>query len=319
VIKQLESPPPFPRRSFASISIAWVSIDLLVMLTLFVLAVNHGIPARGSVAPVTSIVWFAVLSARFLLLLGWLALGEGEWHDRATGLLSFGALLVPLFIGACFEPQILCVGLGMLLFVAVAGGFLSLPYLVLAASDYRLARDLPTVEHSHRGQFTVRQLMVVTLAAAIVLGLLRWASLAQLNNATAAVEALSLGFVFPLAATGLLLPRLYPWALYPAGLTAFLVVLPILTVHGEEAWIMALFATSYATFIVLHLVFLRQMGFRLTNQRPRRGYDPGITFLEQTLHNRGIVFVDTRRDPGVVFLDEEDCATTMGHVSNPAE
>jgi len=305
----VHSPPSFPVRSFVWIGASWVVLDLAVILALWSFFQING-PAIDRSGGITLIAWQAVLAAKFMLLLGWLWLGEGEWGHRAAGFLLFATLLVPLLVAGVIEPDILCVLVGMLVFGLPLAGLLSLPFMLLAAIDYRLARDVPPIAPKQRRQFTVRQLMFVTLLAAVVMGLLRWAKIAELNYAVIGLQLPLLAWVFPAVITvGLFLPRLYPGGLYAAGLTAFLLALPSFTLPGEAAHGMTLFVGAYTLFFALHVLLLRGLGYRLTQTMPQL-YHPGIIFLN-TPHDRGVVFLATGRDPGVVFLDEQDKDTTL--------
>jgi hypothetical protein len=296
----IDPPPSFPRRTFGLIAVAWMALDIAVMLLLWRWA------AYGRWFPLVEIVaiaWQALLAAKLMLMLGWWFLGEGRFGHRLAGLLLFLPLLVPLLIGAFFDADVI----GILAAIVFFGGpvlfIVGWPYLVLQLMEYRFARDAPRSTEKI-GQFTVRQLMLITLVAAIVLGVLRWAQQANLSYAVVGLLLPLLGWVFPpVACLGLLHERWYPRVVYAAGLTAWLLALPLFALSNEDARLIVLFVGVYTLTFCGHLLLLRGLGFRLVNYRPRVYYDPGVIFIDP--EEPGIVWVGDGRGHSPAVSDAE--------------
>jgi len=282
------APPPFPRRAFMLIGAAWILVDSATMLLLWHWA---SVVGWSPLMEIVIIAWQATLGARAMLMLGWWFLGEGEVRHRVTGVALFAPLLAPPLVLAFFEPDVLCM-LAMAILFAVPGAMIAgLPYVGLQLMDYRLARDAPPSEEKI-GQFTVRQLMLITLVAAIVLGLLRWTQLAELNYALLGLLVPLLAWVYPpVACLGLLHERWYPRVVYAVGLTAWLLALPLFALPEQDAVNVMLFVGMYVVVFTGHLLLLRGLGFRLVKYRPRAYYDPGIVFIDP-------------EDPGIVWVGE---------------
>jgi hypothetical protein len=138
--------------------------------------------------------------------------------------------------------------------------------------------------------------MFVTLVAAIVLGLLRWAQQANIQWAGVVLQTPLLVWVFPLAmCRGLLQTRWYPDILFALGITAFVLALPSFTLSDEEVGYVAVFVGTYVFVFAGHLLLLRGLGFRLVQYKPVFRYDPEIWFVDH--EEPGIQFFDQSRLP----------------------
>jgi hypothetical protein len=244
-------PTPFPTHIFIGVGSLWVLLDLVVMLFGWQAPLEH----------LLLTVWMGVLMAKFMLLMGWLFLGEGTRDQRLLGGLLFAPLLTPFL----FKPE----ALGLFLVVVMVGSpvaaILCIPNLLLYASDCRLRRDTPVVNEP-RKQFTVRQLMVVTLVAAMTMGLTRWTIAAELHDVILLLQIPLLGWMAPLALTfGLLSPRWYPCLLYAGGTSVYLLAQSWLAFNsGRNAQpMMFLFVSTYLLFFAAHVLLMRWLGFRL--------------------------------------------------------
>ena len=288
-------PPAFPTRWFVAVGTGWVLLDAAVVGWLATTLVSSGQPLfmRHPWGQALFIAWNASLASKAMLMLGWISLGEGKLGQRLTGILLFIPIVAPFLIGAFWEPELLCM-LAMTLIFAVPVLFMvALPYVLLKATDHRLARDAPASQEKV-GQFTVRQLMLVTLVAAVVLGLLRWAEQSKMQWAVVGLQLPLLVWVFPFVmCRGLLQTRWYPDILFALGVTGFVLALPLFTLSHEDVGGVAIFVCTYVAFFAGHLLMLRALGFRLVQYKPAFRYDPGIWFIEN--EEPGIVFFDRKR------------------------
>lgn len=282
---------PFPTRTFAIVGTLWVLLDLLVVAALAASAFSNRPPffLPEPWAEAIVIAWGASLAAKAMLMLGWFFLGEGPLGHRLAGVFLFTPVVVPFVIGA---PELICL-LAMTAIFAVPGMFvIGLSYAVLKGTDHRLARDAPASQEKV-GQFTVRQLMFVTLVAAIVLGLLRWAQQSNMQWAVVGLQLPLLIWVFPFAmCRGLLQTRWYPDILFALGITAFVLALPSFTLSDEEVGYVALFVGMYVFVFAGHLLLLRGLGFRLVQYKLAFRYDPEIWFVDH-------------EEPGIQFFERE--------------
>lgn len=286
-----QSPTFFPTAPFVIVGAAWALLDVVVLLY-FTLGAFSIVPRFdwSSYGEYLFIAWQAILAAKAMLMLGWWFLGEGQLGHRLAGAALFLPVFVPVMVAAYFEPELLCVLMTMAVFAVPVLFMVGLPYVVLKATDHRLARDAPASTEKV-GQFTVRQLMLVTLIAAIVLGLLRWAEQSQMSWAVVGLQAPLLIWIYPFVmCRGLLQPRWYPDVLFAIGVTAFVLALPSFALSDEEVFRPALFVGTYTFVFTCHLLLLRWLGFRLVQYQPRFRYDPGISFIDQ--HEPGIVFLE---------------------------
>jgi hypothetical protein len=282
--------PPFPTRTFVAVGAFWVLLDLLVVAAVFFSPLPYSF-GRAWVEPLI-LAWGASLGAKAMLMLGWFFLGEGKLGQRLTGIFLFIPIIAPYVIGAFGDPTLLCILAMTVLFAVPVLFMLGLPYVLLKATDHRLARDAP-VSHEKVGQFTVRQLMLVTFVAAIVLGLLRWAQQSDMQWAVVGLQLPLLVWVFPFVmCRGTLQTRWYPEILFAVGVTAFVLALPLFTLSHEEVGGVALFVATYVTIFAGHLLILRGLGFRMVQYKPAFQYDPGIWFVED-------------EEPGIQFFDHE--------------
>jgi hypothetical protein len=268
--------------------IAWAAIDLTAFALLFQL--------MHSGSPLVELIgwsWQGILLAKVLLLLGWFFLGSGPIQNRLSGLLVFAPLLLCLLIMALPPggfPEVLgflfCISL-----LAIPGSFLvGLPYLLLRANDQRLVQGIVERVETRR-QFTVRQLLLVTLAAAIVLGLLRAAGQVDPQSAMMASLFIVLPWLFPLlSCVGFLSRRWNKVTLGAAAVAAFQIALPLYAFDRERAWEPVIFVSCYTVFFACHLLLIRRLGFRLIDQRRLRFTDE-IKFIEPD--GTGIAFLDT--------------------------
>ena len=286
---------PFPTRAFAVLGTAWVLEDATFLAAAFLPALSNQRPffVNSRWGAAIALAWLASQAAKAMLMLGWFFLGEGKLQHRVAGLALFTPILLPFLIAALFSPESICVLATTAIFAVPILFALSLPYAVLKGYDHRLARDAPA-SHEKVGQFTVRQLMLVTLVAAIVLGLLRWAQQSNMQWAVIGLQVPLLAWAFPFAlCRGLLQARWYPDILFALGVTAFVLALPLFTLSSEEVGGVAIVVGTYVGVFAGHLLMLRAVGFRLVQYKPSFRYDPGIWFLEQ--EEPGIVFVDRKR------------------------
>ena len=287
-----DSLPPFPRRAFVVLGTAWVLEDLTFLAIPFLRAQSSQRPffVDNGWGEAIALAWLASLAAKAMLMLGWFLLGEGKFKQRLAGLALFTPIFVPFLIGAMFSPEAFCVLATTGIFAAPVLFALSLSYAVLKGYDHRLGRDAPANDEK-LGQFTVKQLMLVTFVAAIVLGLLRWAQQSNMQWAVVGLQLPLLVWVFPFAmCRGLLQQRWYPDILVALGVTSFVLALPAFTLSADDVGGVALFVSVYVAVYAAHLLLLRWLGFRLVQYKPRFRYDPGIYFVERD--EEGIEFVD---------------------------
>jgi hypothetical protein len=236
------------------------------------------------------IAWQAAIGAKAMLMLGWWFLGEGQIGHRLGGIFLFTPLFAPVLIGAFWEPELLCVLATVVVFAVPALCVIGIPYVVLKATEHRLALDAPA-SSERIGQFTVKQLMLVTLVAAIVLGLLRWAQQSQMNWAVIGLQFPLLVWVYPFVmCRGLLQMRWYPDVLFAVGVSAFVLALPAFTLSHSDVGYVALFVGTYTLTFTAHLLLIRGLGFRLVQYKPRFRYDSGIWFVDH-------------EEPGIQFFD----------------
>jgi hypothetical protein len=271
----------------------WVLLDLAVLATLATDAFSGRRPFFFHPwGQALLIAWGACLAAKAMLMLGWWFLGEGKLGHRLNGVFLFTPVFAPFFIAAFWEPELLCGLATTIIFAAPVLCVIGLPYVVLKANEHRLARDAPPSQEKV-GQFTVRQLMFVTLVAAIVLGLLRWAQQANLQWAVVALQTPLLMWVFPFVmCRGLLRTRWYPDILFAVGVSAFALALPLFTLSEEEVGEVALFVGTYVFIFAGHLLLMRGLGFRLVQYKPKFRYDPGIWFVDH-------------EEPGIQFFEHK--------------
>ncbi len=260
-------PAPFPTRAFVAIGIVWVLIDLPMIL--FVSDERLAIIWR---LWNSNVIWFPLFAARVMLLLGWWMLGEGTLAQRFSGILLFAPLLGTLLIRAYVNRVII----DDLILIFVALPFLCFPYVFLPMSDCELTRDAPRI-HESKPQFSLRQLMLLTLLIAVILGLLRWMRAEESRYGTYLFLGIIFCWFYPLVALfGFLRERLYPGAWYAIAATFFVIVLPLTLeesgyVIKEQA---ASFLAIYLFFIAGHILLLRYLGFRLV-----QGLDPPFHFV----------------------------------------
>lgn len=202
------------------------------------------------------IAWIGFLAARAMLMLGWWFLGEGLLRHRLAGLLLFSLAAIPVTESALALAM-------FFLFLAPASVWTGMAFVVLSGLDYRLVRGVPAADEKV-GQFTVRQLMLLTLIVAVVSALLRWAQQSERNPAIFA------GLIWPLLAwvypfvmsRGILRPKWYPEGLFAAGLTVYVLALPFFALRPGATYAMLIIA-SYTLTFAIHLLLLRFLGFRL--------------------------------------------------------
>jgi hypothetical protein len=289
-----DSTPPFPTRAFVALGTAWVLEDLTFLAIPFLPAPSNQRPffVDNGWGEAIALAWLASLAAKAMLMLGWFFLGEGRLQHRLAGLALFTPILVPFLVAAFFSPEAICVLATTAIFAVPLLFALSLPYALLKGYDHRLARDAPANDE-RLGQFTVKQLMLVTLVAAIVLGLLRWAQQSNMQWAVVGLQLPLLVWVFPFAmCRGLLGQRWYPDILFALGVTGFVLALPAFTLSADDVGSVALFVGTYVAVYAAHLLLLRWLGFRLVQYKPRFRYDPGIYFVE-------------RDEPGIQFVERK--------------
>ena len=283
---ELSSPSPFPTRTFVAIGVVWVLTDLTAM------AILWSWSFRNPWFQLIAISWQAVLAAKAMLMLGWWFLGEGKFGRRLAGGLLFAPVLAPVLFATIFEPELFCILGGLAALAVPCVCIVGLAFVVLAAMEYRLALDAPIVK-LRMGQFTVRQLMVVTLVASLVLGLLRWAHQANMSWAVIGLETPLLVWVYPFAlCRGLLQPRWYPEVLFALGVTAYVLALPLFTLTQDDVGPVTLFVGVYALVFTSHLLLLRYLGFRLVQHYRRLRIDEGICFIDPC-------------EPGITFVEGE--------------
>lgn len=282
-----DRPPPFPARAFTLIGAAWVVFDLMTLLVLGP-ATYYG---PGRLLFLLAEAWTSVLAAKYMLLVAWLSLGEGTFQQRLMGGLLFAPVLLPMLLMSLAHEEAFCMLVGVLLMGVPMTAVLAMPFIVLRGNDFRLARDGELTVHK-RKQFSIRQLMVLTLIAAVVMALLRWVSVAQLQYSVFGLQLPLLAWVFPaVAMAGLLLPRWYPWGLYALGATLFILALPVAALPAKDALVSLRSTGIYVLFFALHALLVRGLGFRLLHGPPKWYPDPGITFLSPP-SEQGIVFLD---------------------------
>lgn len=283
---------PFPTRSFVVVGTLWVLLDAVVVSVLVTMAFSGTPPflIQPWVIEPLLFAWQATLAAKAMLMLGWWFLGEGKMGHRLAGIFLFTPVIAPIVIAAFFEPEALCVLATVATFAIPALFMIGLPYAVLKGSDHRLALDAPASDEKV-GQFTVRQLMLVTLVAAIVLGLLRWAQQSNMQWAVVGLQIPLLIWVFPFVmCRGLLQTRWYPDILFALGVMAFVLGLPAFTLSLDDVLNVAVFVGTYVLVFAGHLLLLRLLGFRLVQYKPTFRYDPGIWFVDPN-------------EPGIQFFD----------------
>jgi hypothetical protein len=293
------SPTPFPIHGFVALGAVWVLLDVFALLFLF--RAWHWSPWTDVLLGV----WGATLAAKVMLMLGWVFLGEGTLQQRLIGgVLIFSPLLVPLGVAALFDGEPFCLLVSIVVLALPVGFLLGIPYLVLRVADFYLLRGVPPVK-TRLGQFTVRQLMLVTLVVALVSGVLHWSLRAKGNGEMMWLLLPLLAWVLPFAAfRGCLQPRWYPEILFAAGLSVYVVALPIVTLRKEVFIEPLLFVVAYVGFFLGNLLVLRWLGFRLVQFFPGFRYDPGIWFIDSS-------------EPGIVFLENEPLSRSAEH-GNPA-
>lgn len=277
---------PFPLRSFVWIGIVWAVIDLAALGLLWQLRYswNDSVELLGEA-------WSGIQSAKVMLLLGWFFLGSGQLQQRLWGLVVFAPLVLFALARGGFSDvlgSLFCMSL-----VAIPGSYLvGLPYLLLRANDHRLMQGVVDLPQTRR-QFTVRQLLVVTFAAAVVLGLLRLAGQTDPQVAMFATVLIVLPWAFPLlSCVGLLSLRWNNVTLSAICMATFQLALPMYVLERDQAAGPAVVIASYTLFFLSHVLLLRGLGFRLVEQRLLR-FPNEITFLEPDA--TGIQFVDGRR------------------------
>jgi hypothetical protein len=295
VFSRAEQPlAPFPTRSFVVVGTVWVLLDVMVVSAVTTDLFSTRLPFYfwKPWGEVLFVAWGASVAAKGMLMLGWFFLGEGKLGHRLSGVFLFTPLFAPFVIGAFWELDLLCGLAATAIFATPVLCIVGLAYVVLKANEHRLARDAPASQE-RVGQFTVRQLMLVTLVAAIVLGLLRWAQQSNVQWASTALQIPLLIWVFPFVmCRGLLRPRWYPDILFAVGVTAFVLALPSFTLSAEEVGYVALFVGMYVFVYAGHLLLMRGLGFRLVQYKPTFRYDPGIWFVD-------------REEPGIQFFDRK--------------
>jgi hypothetical protein len=268
---------PYPTRAFIALAIAWVALDVAMlampMSGIALLWIEHA-----------GLAWLGMLGAKFVLLVGWTAMGEGsDYRSRAAAAFGLSPFVLPPLIVSLVALHLLPMLLGGIFLMVPLGLILALPYAMLIIQDYRLERDLQRADPP-RKQFTVLQLMVTTFVVAVVLGVLRWMSHLERDEPILLVLAVTLGWGVPYALTpGLLSVRWYPWGVVAAGMFLFALALPLVGSHERVRWYEVLVIASYLTFFAGHLLLLRLLGYRLVQGRLPWRPDPGIEFLDAAL------------------------------------
>jgi hypothetical protein len=279
----------FPGRCLAVLIALWLLMDGCMLL----------IGMGAIVSPYWLTVWLlvariAAFPAKFLLVLGWLILGDGRGVRRLWSVL----LLLPTLALSQPDP---CGMVAKAFSAMILAALFCPPYLMLRARDYRLQRNAAPIPppRKHK-QFSVAQLMQVTLVVAVVLGLLRLTP----RHGSAGFDIAVLFFVLligwgaSLALTvGLLSTRWFPYLLYAVGTVAYLLALPWVAFR-DSGPVMDYFLCMllFLAFFAGHVLLLRALGYRLA------------PYAELISCDSGILFVERRPEPGIIFLPEQSDA-----------
>jgi hypothetical protein len=262
-----ENAPPVPRWSLRR-KIAWM-IGLFAgaeaAATVAVLFGDWAITgAAGDHALIYgSLVLLTLLFAQTTLLAGWLAMGDGAWLWRAAFLLGGTALTY----GSLMLTELWELAIGLLVIAVLHAAMVAIPFAILRLFGWACRRE-PIPSGVHRWQFSLKQIMALTVLVAILVRLsmmLPWQQVLD-SGELPLLGGLLMAFSIPAWVAWLAVLRLEPRSAYLLTLLSSVPFAMLFFRHADYGHIFWSMPVLQCLVIAACISVLRSSGYRFTRK-----------------------------------------------------